>query len=165
MFSPVSVLISIHSISACHVSNERKQISAQIYDLLFFSRGYTLRVMMEWIYCIIVTFFAHCTTGLCVSIYVNFGPNNSSYFAVLWLHLQMCSSMLVILWLKFNFLTKHKNLYLEFSAYDCCFFVSTLTLRQMVVDQKPIQNARNSCMNDLFLCNLTNSEHHMLLLE
>ena len=44
-FPPVAILIC--SMSACHVSNERKQISAQIYDLLFFSRGYTLRDMME----------------------------------------------------------------------------------------------------------------------
>ena len=46
-------------ISACDISKERKQIPAQIYNLLFLSRGYTLRVIIEWIYCI-VTFFAHC---------------------------------------------------------------------------------------------------------
>ena len=37
----------IGQIQRVDVSNERKQISAQIYDLLFFSSGYTLRVMME----------------------------------------------------------------------------------------------------------------------
>ena len=46
-------------ISACDISQERKQIPAQFYYLLFLSRGYTLRVIIEWIYCI-VTFFAHC---------------------------------------------------------------------------------------------------------
>ena len=48
-------------ISVCDISKERKQISAQIYNLLFLSRDYTLRVIIEWIYCI-VTFFAHCIT-------------------------------------------------------------------------------------------------------
>ena len=46
-------------ISACDISKERKQISAQIYNLLFLSRGYTLRVIIKLIYCI-VTFFTHC---------------------------------------------------------------------------------------------------------
>ena len=46
-------------ISVCDISKERKQISAQIYNSLFLSRGYTLKVIIEWIYCI-VTFFAHC---------------------------------------------------------------------------------------------------------
>ena len=46
-------------ISVCDISKERKQISAQIYNLLFLSRGYTLRVIIEWIYCT-VTFCAHC---------------------------------------------------------------------------------------------------------
>ena len=57
-FSPL-IGLNIHLISTCHVSNERKQISANIYHLLFFSRDYTWRVMMKWIYCL-VTFFAHC---------------------------------------------------------------------------------------------------------
>ena len=38
------------SISACDISKERKRISAQVYNLLFFSRGYTLRVVIELIY-------------------------------------------------------------------------------------------------------------------
>ena len=40
-------------ISACDISKERKQIPAQIYYLLFLSRGYTLRVIIELIYCIV----------------------------------------------------------------------------------------------------------------
>ena len=42
--SPYSSDLKIQTISACHVSNERKQISDQIYNLLFLSRGYTYRV-------------------------------------------------------------------------------------------------------------------------
>ena len=58
-FSARSVL-NIHPISVCHISNERQQISGQIYDLL--SRGYAFWVMIEWIYCT-VTFFAHCISN------------------------------------------------------------------------------------------------------
>ena len=56
-FPPVVFLISNRF--QCVISNERKQISDNIFDLLFLSRGYTFWVMIEWIYCT-VTFFAHC---------------------------------------------------------------------------------------------------------
>ena len=46
VFSPRSDF-NIQPISVCHVLNERKLISDQIYNLLFLSRGYTLRVMIE----------------------------------------------------------------------------------------------------------------------
>ena len=42
--------LNIHSISTCNVSNERKQISDQIYNLLFLSRGYAPGVMINFIY-------------------------------------------------------------------------------------------------------------------
>ena len=42
----------IWNMTRCH----RMEISAQMYYLLFFSRGYTLRVMMEWIYCTVIFF-------------------------------------------------------------------------------------------------------------
>ena len=54
--------LNIHSIPTCNVSKERKQILAQIYNLLFLSRGYTLRVIIKWIYLLYsYFFFAHCT--------------------------------------------------------------------------------------------------------
>ena len=37
--------------SVCYIPNERKQIFNQIVHILFLSRGYTLRDMMELIYC------------------------------------------------------------------------------------------------------------------
>ena len=58
---PLRSNINTLPISACDISKERKQISAQIYNLLFLSRGrYTLRVIIVLIYCI-VTLFAHCS--------------------------------------------------------------------------------------------------------
>ena len=39
-------IVNIQPIPVCHISNEREQI----YNLLFMSRGYTLRVMIKLIY-------------------------------------------------------------------------------------------------------------------
>ena len=57
---PLSSFFLTQSVyTVCKKSKERKQISNQIYYLLFWSRGYTLRVIIELIYCT-VTFLAHC---------------------------------------------------------------------------------------------------------
>ena len=82
--------LNSHSSSACHVSNERKQISAQIYDVLLFSRGYTLRVMMELIYCI-VTFLHTVFDMWCVN---EEGMCRGCFCHVR--HLQAKSEMLVV---------------------------------------------------------------------
>ena len=42
--------LNIQPISVCDISNERKQISDQFYNLLFLSKGYTFRVMIDLIY-------------------------------------------------------------------------------------------------------------------
>ena len=44
-------------ISACHLKWKKTNSYS---NLLFLSRGYTWRVIIEWIYCIFTSFFAHC---------------------------------------------------------------------------------------------------------
>ena len=76
-------------ISACDISKERKQISAQIYHLIFLSRSYlnTLGVIIKLIYCIVTflhTVYCKHTLFCMVFNFVKINPSRNQIFVKTW---------------------------------------------------------------------------------